>query len=75
MSRLEFAPMRQQIEAEQAFVVLKDVADIMLALIRFDDRHRRLPGWHGLVGVNGSRSDRPLRAASGTTHSRRSAAS
>ncbi|MFE5291416.1 hypothetical protein ACFQ8T_04490 [Isoptericola sp. NPDC056618] len=61
----EFAPMREQITAEQNVVVLKDVADVIRALIRLDDRHGRLPGWHGLAGTKGIRSDRPSRAATG----------
>ncbi|MGW9419552.1 hypothetical protein ACWGRS_18000 [Cellulosimicrobium funkei] len=61
----EFAPLREQITAEQNVVVLKDVADVVRALVRLDDRHGRLPGWHGLAGTKGVRSDRPSRAVSG----------
>ncbi|MFD6177263.1 MULTISPECIES: hypothetical protein [unclassified Isoptericola] len=61
----ELRPLLAQITPEQRNVVLKDVTDVLRALIRLDDRHGRLPGWQGLAGTKGVRTDRPSRATSG----------
>ncbi|WP_448071101.1 hypothetical protein [Georgenia yuyongxinii] len=61
----EFGPMRQQIKAEQEFVVLKDIADVMQALIRLDPHYRRLPGWTGLAGAESELSPAPGNTARG----------
>ena len=70
----EAALVGEQVDAAQGLVVLKDIADVMYALIRLDDRHRRLPGWRGLAG-EGARTNRPhpkassyARGLSATTH-------
>lgn len=67
----EFGPMRQQINAEQEFVVLKDIADVMQALIRLDPRYRRLPGWTGLAGAESQLSAAPGDAARALTSTTR----